>query len=34
MKKILWMGGVYAAAVLAQLLTSLRFLLLPWCPWA
>ena len=29
MKKILWMGGVYAAAVLAQLLTSLLFLFLP-----
>ena len=34
MKKILWMGGVYAAAVLAQLLTSLLFLFLPWDPLA
>ena len=34
MKKIRWMGGVYAAAVLAQLLTSLLFLFLPWDPLA
>ncbi len=30
MKNILWIGGIYAASLLAQLLTALLFLFLPW----
>ena len=32
MKNILWIGGIYAASLLAQLLTALLFLFLPWDP--
>lgn len=34
MKNILWIGGIYAASLLAQLLTALLFLLLPGDPLA
>lgn len=32
MKNILWIGGIYVASLLAQLLTALLFLVLPWDP--